>query len=112
MRHFWKLLLILTPALFCSAVAAQRIDDVLATSTNATFTAATLSPQGQKLYLEQRKMLADTRTELLSEMIANAVLELEARATNSTKEKLLATQRTKAAQPTAAEIQKIYNANS
>ncbi|MEO8572717.1 MAG: thioredoxin domain-containing protein [Pyrinomonadaceae bacterium] len=112
MRHFLRLLLVLLPAIFYTGITAQRLDDVLATSSNSTFTAASLSPEGQKIYLEQRKTLADARTELLSEMIANAVLALEARAINSTKEKLLAAQRTKLAQPTTAEIQRIYNANT
>ena len=105
-------MLILAPALFCSGVTAQRLDDVLATSTNSTFTASSLSPQGQKIYLEQRKLMSETRAQLLSEMVANAVLELEAKASNSTKEKLLAAQRTKVAEPKAAEIQKIYDANT
>ncbi|HUR99002.1 MAG TPA: thioredoxin domain-containing protein [Pyrinomonadaceae bacterium] len=112
MRHFSKLFAILIPVVFCHGVGAQRLDDVLATSANATFTASSLSAQGQKAYLEQRKIIGEVRAELLSEMIANAVLELEAKQLNSTKEKLLAAQRAKAPQPTAAEIQKIYNANT
>jgi protein-disulfide isomerase len=105
-------MLVLAPVLFYSGVTAQRLDDVLATSTTSTFTASSLSPQGQKIYLEQRKLIGETRAQLLSEMIANAVLELEAKPTSSTKEKLLAAQRTKVAAPTTAEIQKIYNANT
>ncbi len=112
MHHTWKLLLILAPLLLFTSAKSQRLDDVLATSTKKTFTAANLSPQAQKLYLEQRKRIAGVRTELLEQLIANEVLELEAKALSSTPEKLLVGQRGKAAQPTAAEIQKVYNANT
>ncbi|MEO6333703.1 MAG: thioredoxin domain-containing protein [Pyrinomonadaceae bacterium] len=112
MRRFWTLLLIFMTPLMVLVANGQRLDDVLATSANSTFTAASLSPQGQKIYLEQRKLIADTRTELLSEMVAHSVLELESRALNSTTEKLLAAQAAKLARPTAGEIQKVYVANT
>jgi protein-disulfide isomerase len=112
MRHSWKFLPALTLMMCFSGALAQRVDDVLAKSTNATFTAASLSAEGQKLYLSQRKLIADTRTGLLSEMIADSVLDLEGKALNSTREKLIAAQRAKVAEPTAAEIKKIYDANT
>jgi len=112
MRYFCKLLVILTPAIFFCGVSAQRLEDPLATSTNTTFTVASLSPQAQKLYLERRVRIAEARTQLLAEMIAKDVLDLESKELNSTSQKLLAAQRAKAAQPTAAEIKKIYDANS
>jgi protein-disulfide isomerase len=112
MRSSQKLLALILSTLFVFSVDAQRLDDQLATSKNTTFTASSLSPSGQKLYLEQRKMIADNRTELLTGMIATAVLDLESKALNSTPDKLLAAQRTKAAEPTAAEIQKLYDANA
>ena len=112
MHHTWKVLLILAPALLFSTAKAQRLDDVLATSTNTKFTAASLSPQAQKLYVEQRKRMAEDRTQLLEQMIANSVLDLEAKTLGSTREKVLTAQRAKASQPTAAEIQKVYNANT
>ena len=112
MRHFWKFLPVLTLMMSFSGALAQRVDDVLANATNATFTAASLSAEGQKLYLSQRKLVADTRTELLAEMVANAVLDLEGKTLNSTREKLIADQRAKVAEPTAADIKKIYDANT
>ena len=112
MKYFQKLSLILIPALFVLCVDAQRLDDSLATSKNTMFTAASLSPEGQRFYLEQRKILSDTRSDLLSTMIANAVLELEAKPLNSTTEKLLAAQRAKVANPSAPEIKKLYDANA
>lgn len=105
-------MLVFIPVLLVASVGAQRLDDVLAKSTNTTFTAVSLSPQAQKLYLEQRKRVAEVRTALLEQMIANAVLDLESKTLNSTREKLLASQRAKAPQPTPADIQRVYNANT
>jgi protein-disulfide isomerase len=112
MQYFWKLLLIATPVILFSGANGQRLDDILATSTNTTFTAASISPPAQKLYLERRTQMADVRTALLEEMIAKAVLELEGKALNSTGDKLVLAQRAKAPAPTAAEIQKLYDANA
>ncbi len=111
MRYFQKLVVILLPTLFVFCVQAQRPDDQLATSKNTVFTAASLSPAGQKLYLEQRKIISENRSHILSDMIAKAVLELESNALKTTAEKLFAVQREKAPEPTATEIQNLYNAN-
>ena len=99
-------LLLLLPNVF-----AQRAEDVLATSKDITYNASSLSPQGQKFYLEQRRMLSETRTSLLDEMIAESILEAESKLQNTTADKLLAAQRAKVPEPTAAEILSTYNAN-
>ncbi len=111
MRYFQKLVVILLPALFVLCVQGQRLDDPLANSKNTAFTAASLSPAGQKLYLEQRKIILENRSHILSDMIAKVVLELESNALKTTPEKLFAVQRDKAPEPTATEIQNLYNAN-
>ena len=95
----------------CSGVNAQRAEDVLASSTGLTYKASSLSPRGQKYYLEQRKMIAGARSEILSEMIARDVLEIEGKLQNTTREKLLEAQHAKVQEPSAAEIQATYNAN-
>jgi protein-disulfide isomerase len=112
MRSSFKLFVLLLPALFVLSVDAQRPDDALATSGNITFTAASLSPSGQKLYLEQRKIISENRAQILAGMIDTAILELESKSLNSTPEKLTAAQRAKVAEPTTAEIQKLYDANA
>ena len=112
MQHLRNLFLLVTPLLLVSSSTAQRLDDTLATSTNITFTAASLSEQVQSLYLEQTKRIAGLRTAALDEMIATSVLELESRALNSTPDKLVGAKRKSVTAPTPAEIQKIYNANS
>jgi len=112
MRLFCKFVLVLSAVLVSSDAKAQRLDDVLATSTTTTFTAASLSPDGQRMYTERRKQIGQTRAELLNQMIAKSVLDLEAKALNTSAEKLLASQRAKAPEPTAQEIQKVYTANA
>lgn len=92
-------------------MAAQRPDDVLATSTKINFTPANLSPAARRYYLERRTIIANTRTELLDGMIAEAILDLEAKAASSTPEKLLAEQKSKVRDPLPAEVQKFYDAN-
>jgi protein-disulfide isomerase len=111
MRNF-RLLFLFIISLCCAlSSTAQRLEDVLASSSKTTYTAASLSPGVQKYYLERRKIIADTRAELLNRMIADAVLDLEAKALGSTPEKLLADQQNKVRDPTPAEVQKFYDAN-
>ncbi len=111
MTKFNTLSVVLTIVLLVCAANAQRPDEVLATSTGMTYKVSSLSPEGQKLYAERRNLISDTRTRLLTAMIAEAMLELESKAQNSTREKIVALQKTKVAAPTATEIQAVYNAN-
>jgi protein-disulfide isomerase len=111
MTPFRSFFPILAVVIAISAASAQRVEDVLASSTGITYKASSLSPRGQKFYFEQRKMMTAARTDLLNEMIAKDVLELESKLQNVPGDKLLETQRAKAAEPTATEIQATYNAN-
>lgn len=111
MKILCKFLPAIFVAVLLSQANAQRLDDVLATSTGMTYHASSLSPNGQKLYLEQRKVLSETRTDLLSQMIVEALLDLESKATGQAPEKLLGAERRKVTQPTAAEIDAVYKAN-
>jgi len=111
MKYFQKITLVFIPVLLVWCVSAQRLDDALATSTKMNFTAASLSQSGQKVFLDRHRLISETRTNLLSGMIANSVLEIEAKSLNTTTEKLLAAQRAKIVKPTAVDIQMIYNAN-
>jgi protein-disulfide isomerase len=108
MRNLLKLFLLLM-LILPTAAAAQRLDDILATSTNINFTAASLSERGRTVYLEQRNHLSHVRTDVFNEMVADAVLELESKALRSTPDKLLAAKRSAVRPPTEAEIQKTYN---
>ena len=111
MKYFLLLAVFLAGPFFTIHLIAQRADGVLATSTGKTYTASSLSPEGQKLYAEQRKVMAETRSNLLSEMIVSALLDLESKAQGSTRDALLAAERAKVKEPTASEIEAVYNAN-
>ncbi|MEQ1763010.1 MAG: thioredoxin domain-containing protein [Pyrinomonadaceae bacterium] len=97
--------------LLSSFAAAQTADAILATATGKTFTAADLSPEVRGQFTNQKKALEDTRNQLLGQMIAHELLDTEAKAGGSTREKLLAAQRAKVVEPTAAQIQAVYDAN-
>ena len=111
MKYFLLVSVLLAGSIFTADAFAQRADGVLATSTGKTYTASSLSPDGQKLYAEQRKVLAETRSNLLSEMIVSTLLDLESKAQGSTRDALLAAERAKVKEPTTAEIEAVYNAN-
>jgi protein-disulfide isomerase len=105
------LLSVLAAVVFLSPASAQRSEEVLATSTGTVYRASSLSPDAQKLFAEQRKVLADARTDALSEMVSEILLDLESRARGSTPEKLLNAERAEASPPNATEIEAVYNAN-
>jgi len=111
MTYYKKLSVVLMATVLISAAYGQRPDEVIATSTGMTYKVSSLSPEGQKLYSERRTLIADTRTRLLTAMIAEALLELEIKAQNSTRDKIFALQKANVVDPTPAEIQAVYNAN-
>lgn len=111
MNFFTKFLPITAMFIFAGTLSAQRLEDVLATSTGKSYTVANLSPRGQKVYMEQRQSISEARSRLLSEMAAEILLEMEAKTLNSDPEKLIAAQRAKIAEPTAAQIRAVYDKN-
>lgn len=103
-------------ALFCSvffalAIFAQNADDILATAGNRVFTVKNLSPEMQKMYVGLPASTIAARKELLAEMIAETMFEIEAQAKNQTIEKLLAGVRAKVPAPSEKEIEAVYQAN-
>lgn len=92
-------------------VAAQAAEGVLATAKGKSFTSRDLSPEGHSVFLNQQKALDETRSHILGQMIANALLELEAKATGSTPDKLIEAAKAKVPEPTAVQIQAVYDAN-
>ncbi|MEO5857509.1 MAG: thioredoxin domain-containing protein [Pyrinomonadaceae bacterium] len=97
--------------LVLSTYAAGQSADTLATATGRTFTSADLSPEVQGQFLNQKKALEDARTQFLGQMIAEELLDTEAKSVGSTRQKLIAAQRAKISEPTAAQIKAIYDAN-
>jgi protein-disulfide isomerase len=90
---------------------AQTKPDILATSVAANFTAESLSSEAREAWDKRDAAVAETRTHLFSEMVADRLLELEAKARATTVEKMMADVAGKAADPTAEQIQAVYEAN-
>ena len=91
------------------SLLAQKPDEVLATATGLTFTSSALSENGRKLFVEQKTVVASERSKLLSQMIAEILLESEAKSRGVTSDSLIAAELKKAAGPTEAEIQALPN---
>lgn len=91
--------------------ASAQTPDTIATVQGKPITAASLSPEAQKVLATQKAEIEAMRTALYNEMAATAILELEAKAANSTADKLIAAETAKAPAPSAEEIQKVYDAN-
>ena len=94
-----------------AVLSAQVPDAVLASAKGKTFTQSVLSQDGQKAFANQKAEIESTRASLLSQMIAEALLELEAKAAGSTPDKLVDGARAKVPDPPAAQIQAVYDAN-
>lgn len=102
-----SLLLFILPA----AVIAQNTEITLATAKGRIFTQSVLSPSGQNLLANQKTQYEAARTELLSQMIADGLLELESKAANTSPDKLIAAVRSKVPEPSAEQIKAIFDAN-
>lgn len=106
--------------LFCSfllsllstvSIFAQTSGEILASATNRTYSITNLAPETQKTYADLPAALAAARKALLTEMIAEATFEAEAKAKNQTIEKLVGDIKAKVSVPTDAQIQAVYDAN-
>ena len=98
--------------LFTAATAfAQIKPEVLATSTAANFTADSLTPEAREAWDKRDDAIAEARTHLLSEMIVDRLFELEAKARGTTVDKMTAEVAGKVAEPTAQQIQAVYDAS-
>lgn len=103
-------------AVFCLVILqfsifAQKADEVLATAANKTFTVSNLDNRGLNALNNRKNIIADARLELLAKQVANELLSAEAAARKTTIEKLEKEVIAKVADPTAEQIQAVYNAN-
>ncbi len=105
--RFFAILLLVFPA----TLFAQNADVVLATGKGKSFSQSVLSPTGQNLFANQKAQYEAARTELLSQMIAEGLLDMETKAVGSTRDKLIATVRGKVPEPAANLVQAVYDAN-
>ena len=98
-------------AIFSIAAFAQKPNEILATANSRNFTVNELSPESQKLWREMPAMLAESRSQMLSEMIANLLFEAEAKATGTTSDKIIESAMSKIPVPADASILAVYEAN-
>lgn len=108
MRTSLSIFLLLLLATFS---AAQKPDEVLASLTGRSITAADLSPTAQQAIARLPEDIADVRKQLFSQKLGTMLLEHEARTRKTTVAALLKLQTAKIKDPTAAEIQAVYDAN-
>lgn len=94
---------------FAAAVFPQKPDEVLATAGDQSFTVRTLPPDTAKIWENQATIMASARTDALSQMVAEILLDTEAKAQNITIDKLVEQVRSKVPDPSADEILKTYN---
>lgn len=99
-------LLILSLSIF-----AQRSAEVLATATNKTFTISNLNEQAQGAYSNRKELVAKLRLELFAKQVTDILFSAEAAARKTTVDKLEAEAVAKVADPSAEQIQAIYEAN-
>src|SRR5262245_55415340 len=103
-----KVLLILM--LFTAAIRAQA-PEVLANVTGRNFTTADLSPEVKSFWEKRSDVYRAERDQLLNDMVTEIVLDLEAKAKNTTSARLVDGLRTQIADPTDAQIAAVYEAN-
>ncbi len=103
---------IITLLLFAAAAAhAQQPVDVLATTTGHSFKLADLSAETQAAIADLPATLAKARMQLLDQVTAEALIDAEAKASQTTAEKMIAELRAKIAEPAEADIKAVYDAN-
>ena len=96
---------------FSFAVAAQKPTDVLATATGHTIKLSDLSQEIQKAVANLSASIAKQRTDLLNQMLYQRVLELEAKAQNTSVGQLIVKEKKKIADPPEATIKAVYDSN-
>ena len=94
-----------------SITYGQKPTEILATANGRNFSVADLSPDLQEALVNEPKVMAATRTQLLSKLIADNLLNLEAKEKGVTVESLVNAARAKAVGPTEEEIKEAYDAN-
>jgi thiol-disulfide isomerase/thioredoxin len=103
---------IITILLFiAAAVHAQQPADVIATATGHSFKLGDLSAEAQAAISELPANISKARTQLLDQVTAEALIDAEAKARQTTAEKMLAELRAKIAEPAEADIKAVYDAN-
>jgi protein-disulfide isomerase len=98
-------------ALFANISTAQAPNDVLAKATGHVIRVGDLREDLQSASQKLPEEIRNARTAGFDRMMAERVLQIEARKQNTTVGRLLASTRSKIADPPAAEVTKLYEAN-
>lgn len=97
--------------IFATTAQSQTSSPVIATATGHRFSVSDLSPEAQDLFSGRKKQIEIARTKLLDQYVSDEIIGLEARAKNTTPERLVEAELRKVPSPTAAQIKAIYDAN-
>ena len=98
--------------IFSFASLAQTSGQILATTNNRTFTAGDLPPGTRQALENLPYQISEMRAQLLEQQIVEMLLETEAAARGTTRDKLVETEVNKKVQtPATQAIQAIYDAN-
>src|SRR5580765_2159793 len=98
-------------ALLLAVSVCAQDPNLLATSTVRNFTSADLSPETRAAWERRDASYAQTREQLVTQMVTEIVLDFEAKAKNTTPYKLIDEVKGKVAQPTEDEINQTYSSN-
>lgn len=90
---------------------AQKPGEVLATANGRNFTVSDLTPEARQLYENQARIVADARTQTLSQMVNEMLLNAESKATNASPAKLVQAEKLKVPDPNDVQIKTLYDAN-
>ena len=97
-------------AALCSAIAQHP--QVLASAAGRSFYASDLSADARRIYEDSEQFIKKERERLLSDMINDAVLELEAKERKLTVAQVIQAEQKKIPAPTDAEVKSVYDANA
>ncbi len=106
-----KLLTIIFCLLTTLSSFGQKPDDVLATATGRSWSIMDLSPEAREAHLTFPAKVANVRKQLLSQMLGESLIEVEAKSRNITALALVKAEAKKVKDPTAAEIKAVYDIN-
>ncbi|MCX7640901.1 MAG: hypothetical protein N2Z23_10735, partial [Pyrinomonadaceae bacterium] len=105
--------ILLTLMVFCFILAnySQELPQVIATTSQKSYTLEDLSPEALEQVRLMPERLKKLRLNLLEEMVSEILLEQEAKSKQTSKEALIREIKKQVKKPTENEIRKVYEAN-
>lgn len=106
----FRILLIILVAGFAAVASAQQ-PAVLATSSLRNFTTADLSAEARAAWEQRDRSYTSAREQLLSQLVTEQILNLEARSIGTTTAKLVDQIKSRIADPSEDEVKRTYDSN-